>query len=454
LPGEEEFARLADEIPGFAGTYFDQEGNLVVALTDAKQADRARVVLEPTLSILTARVSHPRRRGGLRPQLRIRQVQYDFQKLREWRDRLTPNIMALKGVQLLDLDEVTNRVWVGIVDASARGEVMRQAANLAIPAGALTVEMTQPICPMQSSSCDPCEVDRSSCEAETEPDEEGGPYETEPPAEDSSCPEGVSCSIAPAPATLSSEHRPVPGGVQLYMTHEGRRLGTCTLGWNTVYNGAPAFVTNSHCTAQRGNRDNTLFYQPWPFNHLYIGNEVLDPPNNIHRDIYTGKYCPFFSQCRYSDAAVVAYRSSSLPIRAAIARTMNYNGSKNINQSNPYFWINSTTLSQPPENAHFQLDKVGFRTGWTWGEVTRTCVHASTGYGSYVMFCQNYVVQPFTSEIANKGDSGSPVFRWDFGNSAVLHGILWGGGGTNNSRFVYSPLRNVYRDLGNVTPLY
>ena len=97
------------------------------------------------------------------------------------------------------------------------------------------------------------------------------------------------------------------------------------------------------------------------------------------------------------------------------------------------------------------VNKVGRTTGWTVGEVTRTCVDTGVSDSNILLLCQVFVEasgkkQP---QIVAGGDSGSPVFLVNGNNSATLLGGLWGGN-ASGSLFVYSPIANIEQELGNL----
>jgi hypothetical protein len=93
-------------------------------------------------------------------------------------------------------------------------------------------------------------------------------------------------------------------------------------------------------------------------------------------------------------------------------------------------------------------NKVGGATGWTQGIVTRTCVNTGVSASNIVLLCQDFVEN--TVQIVNSGDSGSPVFRINAGDSVTLLGNLWGGN-SSGTLFVYSPIANIERELGALT---
>ncbi len=84
------------------------------------------------------------------------------------------------------------------------------------------------------------------------------------------------------------------------------------------------------------------------------------------------------------------------------------------------------------------------KVGRTRGAVTNTCVNTFVSGSNIVQLCQTFV-----SARVGAGDSGSPVFATSGSNSATLYDILRGGGGSTT--FVFSPLRNIERELGALT---
>jgi hypothetical protein len=229
---------------------------------------------------------------------------------------------------------------------------------------------------------------------------------------------------------LLSSIRPPEGGVEI-----GGPTG-CTLGFAGHLDGSWGFITNSHCTAQRGSVTGATFVSP--SGGSPIGQETADPAYNA---CFLGAF-----SCRFSDAAFVAYNSGTSAVNE-VAHTQGWaapnsgSGSLDINHGSPSLPIVGTE-SHPVGGE--MLDKVGKKTGWTYGFVNRTCVMLGpTRNGNPVqvngnralMRCQNRAT--YTS---NSGDSGSPVFRWH-GDEVTLYGIHWGGGGS------FSSMWGIRRDL-------
>lgn len=234
-------------------------------------------------------------------------------------------------------------------------------------------------------------------------------------------------------ATLRDKVRPLVGGLQIRF--DGY---LCTYGFSAnLVDGARGFVVNSHCTTTESVVDGTLYYQP--LNQTadeFIGTEVLDPPF-----FQRTNGCPKGKLCRYSDAAYAALDSSATATLGGLAKTTGpNNGALDIAGS-------FTILGEAAGNALAgeRLNKVGRTTGWSQGKVTNTCVNTGVSGTRIVRLCQDFV-----SARVGAGDSGSPVFKILSGDNVQLNGILWGGN-TSGTTFVFSPLSNVERELGELT---
>lgn len=320
----------------------------------------------------------------LNPDIRVVKGDYDFAQLAAWKDRLL-SVFRHPGVVFVDADEVRNRVVIGVERGLVRrsGGVEREIARRGVPRRAVEIVEADPI------------------------------YQL---------------------ATLRDQIRPVPGGVQIHFSNF-----LCTLGFNATRSGVSGFVTNSHCTDVQGGVENTRYYQP--LSPDAIGTETVDP--DYRRNIAG---CPRGRRCRYSDSAFAAYDSGSLSNFARIARTTsrgNLSGSITIDSANPTFSITSTSSSTVGQ----EVNKVGRTTGWTFGNVSNTCVTTSVSGSNIVQLCQDFV-----DAGVGGGDSGSPVFSWGGSSSVSLRGILWGGN-SGGTLFVYSPFANITRsdELGSLT---
>lgn len=313
-------------------------------------------------------------------------AEHDFRDLHGWRIDLRSRILGTEGVVLLDVDETLNRVRIG-VDPAAGEPAARAAARIAarrgIPRNAVVIVDAEPIVQV---------------------------------------------------TTLRDMVRPVPGGMQIRFSNF-----LCTLGFNAARNGAAGFVTNSHCTDQQGGvhkRRPTLYYQPLNQTPAeFIGTERVDP------DYFRRKNgCPRGAECRFSDSAWAEYDAASLSGGDTIARTTErgaLSGSITIDDANPTFAVAGTGAA----GVGNEVNKVGRTSGWTFGQVSATCVDTGVQGSNIVLLCQTFVDAGVGS-----GDSGSPVFTWTGGGTVTLVGILWGGNG-DGTLFVYSPYSAVASEL-------
>ena len=127
---DEEFARLAEEIPGFGGLYLDKEGTTHVYLTDLS---RARDVQD------------------LGERVEVHQGEYDFRDLFAWKDEVRP-LLAQRGAVFLDIDEQRNRLLFGVESDALKtfdSELQDFLRGTKAPPEAVIVEPAEPIVPTE-----------------------------------------------------------------------------------------------------------------------------------------------------------------------------------------------------------------------------------------------------------------------------------------------------------------
>jgi len=385
-PSPDDPVALARGVRGFGGFFLDADGAPTVYLTDPAERGTAEQALRP---FLQAR--------SLPSQLRVRQADFDYQRLEDWFASVSPEALAVSGAVFADLDEVRNRVRIGVAHGAAEAEVRQLVASLGVPAAALVVEQTSPI--------------RQVAQL----------------------------------AQLDWRVRPASGGLQIDFI-----LGVCSLGFNARRNGVLSFVTASHCTLTQGGIEGTPYFQEtWlDFSGLgtMIGTEADDP---LYFSSPRGKRrgaCPRNRVCRYSDASRAQY---SIPLDQValgrIARTTEANTySIAITGS---FEIDPDTLVAEYGSANFpmnaEVNKVGRTTGWTRGPVSGTCVHVAVDGTAITQLCQTLVGSDLPGPVlVGAGDSGSPVFIVNGNGKVTLAGILWGGN-LEGTLFAFSPLANI-----------
>ena len=312
-------------------------------------------------------------------------AEYEWRQLARWHAAVLP-LLARDEVVFTDADERLNRIVLGILEGTDQEAITEAAVSRGVPAEALVLRITEPPVALQS---------------------------------------------------LRDRVRPTRGGLRI----NDHPVYGCTMGFNVDFNGVRTFMTNSHCTEPGAFGETTgwPFYQSdWNVSDHRVGTEYLDPPL-----VDYGTFCPSGrDDCRWSDAALVAYDGGVEWAKGAIARTSysdRWYGSREIVGN---FWI--TGKHNPPAVGEW-LHKMGATTGWTYGDVDQTCVPYQ--FDDVYLMCQDLV----NAGVAG-GDSGSPVFRWSgSGNEVDLAGILWGGHPTGTSpgaRFIFSRIGAVEQDFG------
>lgn len=397
-----EFVRLAKQIPGFAGMYYDQAGKLNVQV--ARQggiAARGADVMGRLRSVGGSAVQRRLRTGGAV----MREAKYDFGQLAGWKSRLG-RVFQVKGVVYTDIDEAANRLRIAIQPGASQRDVERVVSQAGIPREAVLISRMSPI---------------------------------------------------RAAKSVQGQFRPAPGGVQISfpLPDQPGFLGVCTLGFNAQLTSQPGplfFVTTSHCSGHQGGNTLTPYFQPLPprsnASAARIAVEFKDP---AYGD--PGGLCFEGFRCRLSDALLAKYLSPEQNGRfGKIARTtfaLTRIGSLLIDEAHPR-WTVITEFEFPflGEIVH----KMGRTTGWTRGPTVATCVDTGQNGTDIVILCQDFVLAGY-----NFGDSGSPAFERESddpsnGNIALV-GLTWGFGTDQFGApiFVLSPMENIEFELGQLT---
>jgi hypothetical protein len=311
-------------------------------------------------------------------------------RLAAWFAQASPAVLANPGTVFADHDERINRLVFGVENEDAIPGIRVALARLGIPSFAYVVEVTQPIHQM---------------------------------------------------ATLRDRWRPTSAGIQI---HFGQYL--CTMGFNVdhVISSDRSFITNSHCTNTQGGVEGTQYYQPTStIDPTVIATEVADPT------YFRRGACPPGKRCRYSDASRARYSSGVASNRGAIHKTTTGPNTGDLNVATTGFTITSQDDANQNATVGTTVNKVGRTTGWTQGNVTRTCVNTSVSGSNIMQLCQTFVANPDGATVVGGGDSGSGVFRITTGDNVELVGILWGGS-SDNKLFVFSPLKQIQQELGSV----
>jgi hypothetical protein len=295
-------------------------------------------------------------------------------------------VLALPGIVFADNDEKASKLVFGVEHAGATPAVRAELARLGVSSADYSVEVTQPIRQV---------------------------------------------------ATLRDRFRPTQAGSQIHFF-----IYVCTMGFNVSHSGGRSFITNSHCTKQQGGVEGTEYFQPLSrVDPTVIATEADDP------EYFRDGVCPVGRRCRYSDASRALYSSDVASIQGEILRTRGPNN-RDITVAG-VFDITAQDNATTSFPIGTEVNKVGRTTGWTRGEVTRTCVHTGVFGTNIVQLCQTFVSDPEGAIVVGGGDSGSGVFTRKGGNRVTLVGILWGGS-SDNRLFVFSPLKSIQDELGAV----
>ena len=404
---------LAREIPGFGGVFYEPgEERLVVAVTEAGRDElpAARRAVGEAMNQLGPLAGAPEVLG--------RVVEYSFLELATHRARLRPYLFELPEWVSLGVDEEFNRIRVGVTDLAVRSAVMEIAAQLEVPDAMLNIVRESP-------------TERRIAIADESP------------------PSRAEALPLPWPRKLNDRipDRVLAGGYEAAAEFGD---GACSIGFTAVLKQWPVtkvFVSASHCTVKlfrADEEDDDDLPGDWiqpedPHPRNLVGSELLDPET---------WRCGFFwlFRCRNSDAALIEVDVDHADIAIGkIARTRTrqrycelLSCDRLINQDNPTFTI-TTDFWVVLDN--MMLDKVGQKTGWTYGWATETCTDILADEG-VVMKC-NHV----TSLLSRGGDSGAPVF-WIADPYLRLVGIMWGGPVGEYRTTYISSLDQIRKDLG------
>lgn len=391
------FAKVARRVPEFGGMFFDfadgvkvkgdrrvlsrDNSVLYIYLLDTKSqvVAAAAAAIEDILGPIYPDLIPPR-------EIRVLQGQYSFLQLKKYFD-LAGVLHVMPEVVMTDIDDVRNRLKIGLMKIGMAERVKQELAKLGIPQEVVEFEETGPL-------------------------------------------------IEDSHKTLRDEVRPLIGGLQIDYVNGG----PCTLGFNAIRAGVNGFVTASHCSQTRFGLDGTVYYQPTdPASNYRIGVELFDPAP------FSGSQCPSGRRCRYSDSSFVRYDSGISFTRGIIAKTTG-GFSITIDDTSRF-----RITSKGDAGLNQLVDKVGRKTGWSWGRVVGVCIRVDIENTDITLLCQT--LAEYYSE---PGDSGSPVFiipNYPYSDDVILVGIHRGRFPQDINKRVFSPISGIQntRDLGTLT---
>ncbi|MGH7471729.1 MAG: hypothetical protein ACRENP_27580 [Longimicrobiales bacterium] len=323
-------------------------------------------LVDPAYSSVAAQAvrSVLERRGRLQRMaelpIQIEQGAFSWQTLSQWYLSIR-TLLSLPGVSMADIDERINRIVVGLTRMSAADLMREHVRSANIPLEAVTFVEEQ----------------------------------------------------LPALANHDLNHRvdPIPGGVSITRNSTN---SPCTLSANAEISPTRYFLTASHCSNTWASLENTRWLQP-THGGDYVGDEVTDPP------AFTAG-CPG-AACRYGDATLAEYNPISNLAWDFAKIAIPAGGAWRL--FGPAAIGSRATIREKIIGGPFagdSLDKVGRRTGWTYGAVDRTCVDhpAVAATRTVTMICSSRVQAG-----ANNGDSGSPVFMILFDGTLGYYGVVF-----------------------------
>lgn len=309
---DETLGEIAKQHPGFGGFRRDSDGGLTVFGT--RQLDEASI----RASLIDSGLIPPELSSA---QLRFVGAQFELGSLLDWRSTIRANWDRFPGMAVLGVSESRNRIRLRVEANENVGPVESMLAQLGIPRGAVSIEVT-------------------------------GPFRRT--------------------ATLSDAAVTMEGGWKI--NNPGH--GNCSLGFVAEKGSVDGYVTAGHCSRHFG--DGTVsgddFHQPTQSgtqNHL--GDETVNAP------FFTTSPCPAMRECSYSDALFIEDAGIIGPGQLGwIARTTNSNGSKTIESwPDEHFeivaWSNTYSVND-------DVNTVGFANGWNDGLITEICEDGDDGF--------------------------------------------------------------------------
>jgi len=423
LTYDERLLHVSESIPEFAGFHYNDSGNLVVSLKSANVSGELATTpaeqVKMTTNAIAGVFGEDILTAGLAsrgvdvsigknvPQPVSRGTAYSFKELYSWYSVVT-SLLDNVEVSFTDIDEVENRIVVALMpETSEEGEAW------------LTKELSKTNVPIEAVEF--IEEERA------EPND-----------------------------TLRDRLRPLRGGS--YMDFSPGSW--CTLGMVVKIANEEGILTNSHCSDKIWQPDDTKYYQNYSSeSNTYVGRETSDPAY-FTRSTYS--WCPSGYACRHSDSLFIKSAVTSVGT-GTVWKTKKINsGSLEIRTTaDPmdeyikFFKMSGKEYANPPNTI---IHKVGARTGWTSGEVLRSCTESyvaaysttADGKERYIRCNTQYKAH------ADGGDSGSAVFQRRIVNGMyyhIFHGLHWGAARRSDGTFLYSlysDVESIERDLGTI----
>ncbi len=237
---DDELSELVNQIEGFGGFFYDDDGTLAVHLKNPETLPSSRSKVAGFMGRWAR--GRPARLAAIATdaaRMRALPARFDYRELLAWyRREIIPNVGGAPEVTMTDIDERRNRIVIGVADPSLVGAIRDRVARLSVPRDAVEVIHFEHQYPQAGAT--------------------------------RARPDGRSGATV---QLLTDQLRPVPGGAQIQQLYNPPGGGpslidTCTLGFNLVgYIGGVLqpgryFVTASHCAHPRSVVIPTSMAQP------------------------------------------------------------------------------------------------------------------------------------------------------------------------------------------------
>jgi len=401
------FAEIAQDAPGFAGIYYEDEspgpnnqGRVVLLLRNpSTERSQALDALEGYRGghYLSQAVAG---NGGVR----VQEVPFTFMQLAAWRKMAVQAVSDL-GIVSVDIDERANQVALGFASSTTEEAALNALHNLSVPEGAIRTSVQEPVELLSQ--------------------------------------------------TLDDSVRPATGGLAIDQPGAGSSYDTygCSMGLiATLSDGTDGMLTASHCTSQTFSYDGGSHYQDNSSSSTYlVGDEYADAATYSCSQNTNG--------CADSDVAFIDFSNLGTTQYGFTVARLDGSGGVTINSSNPTWPVVDDAVGSPPVGGQV-IDKTGQNSGRTWGTVGQTCSDqlANDGYTrvcEYQVTASSVIGSP--SPMAVGGDSGSPVYSFIMNQDGTgtgtirAQGILWGHSSGSTGDFWFSEIDGVVNEFGSMT---
>jgi hypothetical protein len=131
------FDQLSEQIPGFAGSWFDRGCNLNVMLTDPEQAELAKDVLTPYLRRYIETHRCPDSAAIV-----VHRGEFTWRELSAWLREMAP-AAGFRGVARIGISIPMNRLVFVVDGRPAANEVLRLAEQQGVPSDAIKFVLAQ-----------------------------------------------------------------------------------------------------------------------------------------------------------------------------------------------------------------------------------------------------------------------------------------------------------------------